>query len=215
MKPTKILGAAAAGRTWLIGGCALAAQPPKQPALASDATLPAVELTFAADDLNADALAGYYRTYDDPAGRFSVSYPEAWAWVQADDEPDKVMFVNLSLGDSAERGAVAVLIDPLARGFALNDGIQRAHEALVGGANASEVTVVKQQGVEINGLRGIDRTITYKQEGTELAARMVLLIDDAHLYSIGLTTRRENLPDYTPVLRRYSALVYAELRRGA
>jgi hypothetical protein len=135
-----------------------------------------------------------YDQYIDENGRFQLWYPDTWLIAGPEGTADQVYFVNPSLGNKASRVIVTVMVQGPTRDLvnvanAADDYI-RQQEGVENFQQASQI------GVEVNGLAGIERIVTYSLNSLPFSQRTLYLNDEAHTFVLNLTTPGENLEQY-------------------
>jgi hypothetical protein len=145
-----------------------------------------------AEITDGETLPPPFIAYVDAAGRFEAEYPNTWIVVQEEGSPDEVYFVNP--GSMDQRVATGIIVQGASRD--LGNVAEAADAYLRQQQGVSEFRLVEEVGVEVNGLRGIERLVTYTLAGEEtrqFSQRTVYLQHPEHTFVLNMTVLSETL----------------------
>lgn len=140
--------------------------------------------------------AGYV-TYHDEEGRFQLAYPEAWFVVQEAESTNEVYFIDPSLGGKPHQAIVGVIVqEPIRNPQRVADAADRHIRTQEG---VKDFKVLEERTVQVNELKGIERTVNYLLNDYPLTQRTIYLLHKSNTFVLSFTTPDGNVERYTPV----------------
>lgn len=135
-------------------------------------------------------------TYHDGDGRFQISYPTSWIIIK-NESPDEVHFANPSLTDEMNPIIATVIVQGPVHD--LLNVARAAEETIRRQGEVENFQLVSQMGVEVNGLPGLERKISYTIRGTAITQHTIYLLHPDHTFVLSLVVPEENAPGYAPL----------------
>jgi|GEM_PF-4210610 len=179
-------------------------------AMAGD-SLPTVTTIYTTAPSNPQAAAALpfeQSLYKDHDARFEIYYPDTWKLVRSTNAADTIHFVKLAIGDEVNHAAVTVIVQGVARNLATV--AETARQTIQTQPGVAQLMLLSEQGVEVNGLRGIEQVLTFSLAGKTMTQRLIYLQHSSYTFAISLTVEPEQLASYTPtfetMLRSFKAL---------
>ena len=168
----------------------------------TNTALPEVATSFRQSDTT--LVTGDWETYTDQGSRYTVAYPVDWIIAPSEESVDVIHFVNLSTTNSSNRSAVTVIV----QGPALNlhAVADNARQTIQGQNGVTALQVAQEQGIEVNGMSGIDQVLTYTIAEQPITHRIVYLQHPKHTFALSLTAESALVNNYT--------VIYEEMLRS-
>ncbi|MFN8487650.1 MAG: hypothetical protein U0350_08675 [Caldilineaceae bacterium] len=159
------------------------------------APLPAASVHF---NQPANQLAdATFKLYQDPGRQFGLQYPATWLAAQSKNSPGATHFVNVATPNAADRVVVTVMVQGPTHD--LNKVASAAQQTIADQAGVAELALVSEQGIEVNGLHGVEHVLYFTLSGQSMAQQIVYLVHPEHTFALSLMCRRDKLPTYAPL----------------